>query len=159
MVRNTRLAKNVALHSLLAALAATLAFSGCDGDGPATPRAIPAAGTYDATFTATEATGCQGFVETGSTSGVLTVTETDGGATLRLSELTPFVQSDPSGAYEAVTGVFAFDGTIVVGNQQGTVNADGTIAGTFSATGALALTFDFTALTCRVRGTIVGQRR
>lgn len=155
MVRNTRLAKNVALHSLVAALA----LSGCDGDGPATPRTIEAAGTYDATFTATEATGCQGFVETGSTSGVLTVTESDEVATLRLSELTPFVQSDPSGAYDAVNGEFAFDGEIVVGNQQGTVNADGTITGTFSATGALALTFDFTALTCQVRGTIVGQRR
>lgn len=160
MVRNARLGRNLVIRSRTAALAAILTLTGCGAGGPATPPpTIPAAGTYDATFTATEATGCQGFVEPGSTSGALAVTQSAGQATLRLGDLTEFVRSDPTGAYDPANGQFAFDGVIVVGNEQGTVNADGTIVGTFSPAGAVNLTFDFTAFTCRVRGTIVGQRR
>lgn len=147
--------------SRFAALAAMIALVlGCSSDSrpPTEPRTIEAAGTYDATFTATEATGCEGFVEPGSTTGTVTVTQSDGQATLRLTDVTDFIQNDPQGSYDPETGSFGFDGVIVVGNEEGTVNANGTIEGAFTEGGAMNLQFDFSAFTCVVRGTINGQR-
>lgn len=147
-------------RSAALAVMISLAAFGCssDSNGPTEPRTIQAAGTYDATFAANEATGCEGFVETGSTTGTVTVTQSDGQATLRLTDVTEFIENDPEGFYNPSTGSFSFDGVIVVGNEQGTVNANGTIEGAFTQGGAMNLQFDFTAFTCVVRGTITGQR-
>lgn len=146
------------MHRYALALVALVPLA-CDGDGdPTGPDPIDAAGSYDATFTATQATGCQGFVEPGSTSGVLVVTQAGDAVTLGLTGLDPRLRSNPVGTIDRATGAFAFDGAIVIGSGATEVTADGTITGTFERDGALDLAFDFTALTCRVQGTITGQR-
>ena len=147
------------LRSAVTVAILVLAIGACDDDDtPMEPTMIQAAGTYDATFSASQATGCEGFVQTGSTTGTVTVTQSNGQATLRLTEVTGFIQNDPQGTYDPTTGEFFFEGVIVVGNEQGTVNADGIIEGAFTAAGAMNLAFDFTAFTCTVVGTITGTR-
>lgn len=131
----------------------------CDDDnGPAGPEIVVVAGTYAATFTATEATDCEGFVQTGSIEGTMEVTQAEDQVTLQVTELNPNLRSDPTGTLDLRTGAFAFSGPIEVGDETTTVTAEGTITGDFDSDGGMDLEFEFTALTCTVRGTIVGQR-
>ncbi|HUP00719.1 MAG TPA: hypothetical protein VM737_04260 [Gemmatimonadota bacterium] len=139
--------------------AATLAFlSACGDERPLGPDFIEVTGDYAVTFAATEATGCEGFVEPGAVDGVLPVTETGNQVTLELTEVTDFIQSDPTGAIDA-GGQFSFQGVVSVGDATTNVDANGTIEGSFArVTGEIDLDFDFTALGCNVQGTIIGER-
>lgn len=144
-------------------LALALACGGGGGGGPVGGGNVPnVAGTYQATFTAVTATGCQGLVEAGSsTTGGLVVTQSGAAVTLRISDLRPEFGSNPVGSLSS-SGAFQFGpGAIVIDPDPATpgdeFSANGTFDGTFSG-GAMNIAFDFTAFTCMVTGTIVGQR-
>lgn len=148
--------------TILIGAALALAVAACDTSNPSAPpgpEPIEAAGTYDATFATTEITECGGLVPEGSTDGTVTVTESATTATLRLSDVTDFIRSDPRGSYDAGTGAFAFTGPVTVGDGETAIEASGTIEGTFAEDGSMDLDFDFSAFTCTVTGTITGQRR
>lgn len=143
---------------------AVAACSSGGGGGPTGSNNPPAvAGTYNATFTATQATGCQDFVTTGSsTTGALRVTQAGSSVTLHISELRPEFRSNPIGTLSSA-GSFQFGPGVVLldptpGTPEDVFNAEGTFSGTFSGT-SMNVNFDFTAFgVCHVVGTIVGQR-
>jgi hypothetical protein len=147
-----------------AVLALGLAATACGGsDGGPTGNVGPpaVAGDYDATFTATEATGCQGFVTApSSTTGTLRVTQSGSSVTLHISDLREEFFSNPVGQISA-DGHFQFGPGVVIIEPGGGIspfNAEGTFEGTFSGT-MMDIGFDFTAITCHVVGTIVGERQ
>lgn len=147
--------------AVLALGLATTACGGSDG-GPTGNGGPPAvAGDYDATFTATEATGCQGFVTApSSTTGTLRVTQSGSSVTLHISDLREEFFSNPVGQISA-DGHFQFGPGVVIidpGDGIPPFEAEGTFEGTFSGT-MMDVAFDFTAITCHVVGTIVGQRQ
>ncbi len=81
--------------------------------------------------------------------------------TLHITELVEEFGSNPVGTLSA-DGEFHFGPGVVVidptpGNDGDEFNAQGTFDGTFSGT-SMDIDFDFTALTCHVVGTIVGER-
>ena len=142
-----------------------MAMIACGGDdgGPTDGDDPPAvAGNYNATFTANQATGCQGLVAPGSsTTGILRVSQSGSAVTLHISDLREEFASNPVGTLSN-SGVFHFGPGIVIIDPSATTpndefNASGTFDGTFSGT-SMNITFNFTALTCTVLGTIVGQR-
>ena len=141
----------------------TLIACGGGGDGPTDGNNPPAvAGNYNATFTATQATGCQGLVVPGSsTTGVLRVSQSGSAVTLHISDLREEFGSNPvgtlsnSGAFHFGPGVVIIDPSATTPNDE--FNATGTFDGTFTGT-SMNISFNFTALTCTVVGTIVGQR-
>lgn len=146
----------------LAASGALLVLSACgDGGGPSDNGNPPAvAGNYNATFSATEATGCQGFVTApSSTTGTLRVTQTGSSVTLHISELAEQIASNTQGTISP-NGAFHFDGTVLLDpgpDENDEVPASGTIDGTFSGT-SISMEFEFSLGPCHVVGTIVGQR-
>ena len=147
-----------------AVLALGLAATACGGSdgGPTGNGGPPAvAGDYDATFTATEATGCQGFVTApSSTTGTLRVTQSGSSVTLHISDLREEFFSNPVGQISA-DGHFQFGPGVVLIEPGGGIppfDAEGTFEGTFSGT-MMDIGFDFTAITCHVVGTIVGERQ
>lgn len=147
--------------TILAGAALALAVAACDSSNPSAPpgpEPIEAAGDYDATFATTEVTECGGLVPTGSTDGTVTVTRSGGNATLLLTGVTDLIRNDPQGSFDAETGAYAFSGPITVGDGESEIQANGTITGTFGASGSMDLVFDFSAFTCTVTGTIVGQK-
>jgi hypothetical protein len=126
--------------------------------GNGNPPAV--AGNYDATFTATEATGCQGFVTApSSTIGTLRVTQSGSSVTLHISDLREEFFSNPVGQI-STDGDFQFDGVVFIepGGTTPAFEAEGTFDGMFSGS-TMDIGFDFTAITCHVVGTIVGQRQ
>ena len=144
-------------------LALALAACGGDGGGPIGNGNPPAvAGNYDATFTAVQATDCLDLVTPGSsTTGTLRVTQSGSDVTLHISDLRDEFGSNPVGTLSS-DGDFHFGpGVVVIDPDPATpgdeFNAQGTFDGTFSGT-SMDIDFDFTALTCHVVGTIVGQR-
>jgi PKD repeat protein len=115
------------------------------------------AGTYDTTFTIASAIGCGSFLTPGSVIRPMIVTQpVPGRVVFELTALSPNIKSDPTLTLQG-TGLL-FNGAIVVGNDSGTVNAQGGIAGTIDGQ-ALDTTFRFTAFSCQVLGTITGQRQ
>lgn len=139
-----------------------LALAACGGDGGPNGNGNPpaVAGNYNATFSATEATGCQGFVTApSSTTGTLRVTQSGALVTLHLAELAEQLASNAQGTISS-NGSFHFDGIVLLDPsptvEDDEVPATGTIDGSFSGAG-LSLSFDFTLATCHVVGTIVGQ--
>ena len=149
---------------VVAGAALTLALAACGGDGGPTDNGDPpaVAGDYDATFTAVEATGCQDLVTPGSsTTGTLRVTQSGSQVTLHISDLREEFGSNPVGTLSA-DGDFHFGpGVVIIDPDPATpgdeFNAQGTFDGSFSGNG-IDIDFDFTAFTCHVVGTIVGQR-
>jgi hypothetical protein len=140
----------------------TLALA-CGSDGGPTDNGPPAvAGNYDATFTAVQATDCLGLVTPGSsTTGTLRVTQSGTQATLHISDLREEFGSNPVGTLSS-DGDFHFGpGVVIIDPDPATpndeFNAQGTFSGTFSGN-TMDIDFDFTAFTCHVVGTIVGQR-
>jgi hypothetical protein len=140
-----------------------LALAACSsGGGPTDGDDPPAvAGNYDATFTATQATGCQGFVTApSSTTGTLRVTQSGSSVTLHISELAPQIASNTVGTISE-DGSFHFQGSVLIDPdpdvEDDEVPASGTIDGTLTGA-SIDLDFDFTLATCTVVGTIVGQR-
>ena len=147
----------------LASAGLVLALSACSsGGGPTDGDDPPAvAGNYAATFTATEATGCQGFVTApSSTTGTLRVTQSGSSVTLHISELAAQIASNTVGTISE-DGSFHFQGTVLIDPdpvvEDDELPASGTIDGTFSGT-SVNVGFDFSLATCNVVGTIVGQR-
>jgi hypothetical protein len=147
-----------------AVLALGLAATACGGSngGPTGTGGPPAvAGDYDATFTATEATGCQGFVTApSSTTGTLRVTQSGSSVTLHISDLREEFFSNPVGQI-STDGDFQFGPGVVIiepGDGIPAFEAQGTFEGTFSGA-MMDIGFDFTAITCHVVGTIVGERQ
>jgi hypothetical protein len=147
-----------------AVLTLALAVASCGGGdgGPAGNDNPPAvAGNYDATFSATEATGCQGFVTApSSTTGTLRVTQSGSSVTLHISDLREEFFNNPVGQISP-DGHFQFGPDRVIIDPGGTTprfDAEGTFEGTFSGT-MMDIGFDFTAITCHVVGSIVGQRQ
>ncbi|HET6360875.1 MAG TPA: hypothetical protein VFH11_02345 [Gemmatimonadota bacterium] len=145
------------------ALTLALAACGGDGGGPTDNDNPPAvAGTYDATFTAVQATGCLDVVRSGdSTTRPMRVTQSGSDVTLHITELRDEFGSNPVGMLSA-DGDFHFGpGVVIIDPDRATpgdeFNAQGTFDGTFSGD-AMDIDFDFTAFTCHVVGTIVGQR-
>lgn len=146
------------------ASALALALAACGGGGGPTDNGNPPAvgGNYDATFTAVQATDCLDLVTPGSsTTGTLRVTQSGSDVTLHISDLREEFGSNPVGTLSS-DGDFHFGpGVVVIDPNAATpgdeFNAQGTFDGTFSGT-AMDIDFDFTALTCHVVGTIVGQR-
>lgn len=133
--------------------------AGCSDDGPTGGGTIEAEGTYQATFTTTDVSpGCGDLVPVGSTTDVLVVTESDGEVTLELTGLSEFILENPTGEFDARTGVFSFQGSVLVGDDLNQIPAAGNIAGTFTNEGSVDLTFDFTVLDCVVEGTISGTK-
>ena len=145
-----------------AGLVLVLAACGGGGGGPTDNGNPPAvAGNYDATFAATQATGCQGFITApSSTTGTLRVTQSGSSVTLHISELAPQIASNTVGTISE-DGSFHFQGpvlsTLTPTSKTTRWPASGTIDGTFSGT-SVNVSFDFTARDCNVVGTIVGQR-
>jgi hypothetical protein len=144
-------------------LAVVLAACGGGGGGPTGNGNPPAvAGNYDATFTAVQATDCLDLVTPGSsTTGTLRVTQSGSQVTLHISDLRDEFGSNPVGTLSA-DGDFHFGPGVVVidptpGNDGDEFQATGSFDGTFSGT-SMDIDFDFTALTCHVVGTIVGER-
>lgn len=145
---------------------AVLAMAACSGggDGPTGNGNTPAvAGTYDATFTATQATGCQDLIMApSSTSGQLTVTQSGSSVTLHIANLHPAIASNAVGTL-STAGAFHFGpGSVLIDSDENDPNnqlfeATGTFDGTFSGT-SMNIAFNFTLATCTVAGTIVGQR-
>jgi hypothetical protein len=142
-----------------------LALTACGGDGggPTGNGGPPAvAGDYEATFTAVQATDCLDLVEPGSsTTGTLRVSQAGSSVTLHISDLRAEFGSNPVGQISS-DGDFQFGpGVVVIDPDDSTpgdeFNAQGTFEGTFSGT-SMDIEFDFTAFTCHVVGTIVGQR-
>lgn len=147
-----------------AVLALGLAATACGGSngGPTGTGGPPAvAGDYEATFTATEATGCQGFVTApSSTTGTLRVTQSGSSVTLHISDLREEFFSNPVGQI-STDGDFQFGPGVVIIEPGGGIpafEAQGTFEGTFSGA-IMDIGFDFTAITCHVVGTIVGERQ
>ncbi len=148
---------------VVGALVLSLSACGGDGGGPTGNGNPPAvAGNYNATFTAVQATDCLDLVTPGSsTTGTLRVTQSGSSVTLHISDLRDEFGSNPVGTLSS-DGDFHFGPGIVVidptpGNDGDEFNAQGTFDGTFSGT-TMDIDFDFTAFTCHVVGTIVGQR-
>ena len=145
----------------LAAGGAFLVLAACGGGGGPSDNGNPpaVAGNYNATFSATQATGCQGFVTApSSTTGILRVTQSGSSVTLHISELTEQIASNTQGTISQ-SGAFHFDGTVLLDpgpDEDDEVPASGTIDGTFSGS-SINLAFDFSLATCHVVGTIVGQ--
>ncbi|HEY7472852.1 MAG TPA: hypothetical protein VIE68_10955 [Gemmatimonadota bacterium] len=143
-----------------------LALTACGGGGGGGPTGggnPPAvAGTYSATFAATQATpGCQGFVTApSSTTGDLRVTQAGSAVTLNISELADQIASNAVGTLSE-SGAFHFQGQVLLDPdpdiEDDEVPAMGTIDGTFSGT-SMNLGFNFSLGPCTVVGTIVGQR-
>ena len=155
-IRSTRRCPATAVVILALALAA------CGGDGPTGNDGPPAvAGNYDATFTAVQATGCLDLVESGAmTTGTLRVSQSGSMVTLHISDLREEFFSNPVGQISS-DGDFQFGPGVVIIAPGGTTSpfeAEGTFEGTFSGT-TMDIGFDFTAITCHVVGTIVGQRQ
>ncbi|HJU87409.1 MAG TPA: hypothetical protein VJ788_08585 [Gemmatimonadota bacterium] len=152
------------ISGLVVAGALSAALAACGGDGgPSGNGGPPAvAGNYDATFTAVQATDCLDLVTPGSsTTGTLRVTQSGSEVTLHISDLREEFGSNPVGTLSA-DGDFHFGpGVVIIDPGPDTpgdeFNAQGTFDGTFSGN-ALDIDFDFTAFTCHVVGTIVGQR-
>jgi hypothetical protein len=147
---------------LALALAAT-ACGGSDG-GPTGNGGPPAvAGDYNATFTAIQATDCLDLVEPGSmTTGTLRVGQSGSSVTLHITDLREEFGSNPVGEISS-DGDFQFGPGVVIIDPDPTMqgdefNAQGTFEGSFSGT-MMDIGFDFTAFTCHVIGTIVGQRQ
>lgn len=142
------------------ALALATACGGSDG-GPTGNGGPPAvAGDYDATFTAVQATGCLDLVESGAmTTGTLRVSQSGSSVTLHISDLRVEFFSNPVGQISD-DGDFQFAGVVIIdpGGTTPRFDAEGTFEGTFSGT-TMDIDFDFTAITCHVVGTIVGQRQ
>ncbi len=148
---------------VVGALVLSLSACGGDGGGPTGNGNPPAvAGNYNATFTAVQATDCLDLVTPGSsTTGTLRVTQSGSSVTLHISDLRDEFGSNPVGTLSS-DGDFHFGPGIVVidptpGSDGDEFNAQGTFDGTFSGT-TMDIDFDFTAFTCHVVGTIVGQR-
>ncbi|CAN5767321.1 hypothetical protein BH20GEM1_BH20GEM1_18790 [soil metagenome] len=139
-----------------------LALTACGGDGggPTGNGDPPAvAGDYEATFTAVQATGCLDIVEPGSsTTGTLRVSQNGSSVTLHISDLREEFFSNPIGQISS-DGDFHYAGEVIIepGDNNPRFEAEGTFEGTFSGT-TMDIGFDFTAITCHVVGTIVGQR-
>ena len=147
-----------------AGLVLVLAACGGGGGGPTdngNPRAV--AGNYNATFTAVQATDCLDLVTPGSsTTGTLRVTQSGSAVTLHISDLREEFGSNPVGTISE-SGAFHFGpGVVIIDPNPATpddeFNAEGTFDGTFAGT-SMDIDFDFTAITCHVVGTIVGQRQ
>lgn len=114
------------------------------------------AGTYDTVFEVLSASGCQGMVEPGQTTGAMPVEQpTAGEVVLDLPSVTSNIRSRPRGTLEGT--FYFFSGTVLVGNDDQQVNANGTFRGTMDGS-QIDLTFRFTAFTCTVTGTIKGTR-
>ena len=150
-------------RGVASAVALALTACGGGGGGPTDNGNPPAvAGNYDATFTAVQATDCLDLVTPGSsTTGTLRVTQSGSDVTLHISDLRQEFGSNPVGTLSA-DGDFHFGpGVVIIDPDPATpgdeFNAQGTFDGSFSGT-AMDIDFDFTALTCHVVGTIVGQR-
>jgi hypothetical protein len=155
-----RTRRGPATVGLVLALAAC---GGGGGGGPIDGGNPPAvAGTYGATFAATQATpGCQGFVTApSSTTGNLRVTQAGSSVTLNISELAEQIASNVVGTITE-SGTFHFDGPVILDPDPAVagdeVSTTGTIDGTFSGT-SMNMSFNFTLGPCTVVGTIVGQR-
>ena len=150
------------MQSSVASACLALALAGCGGSGGPTDNGPPAvAGNYNATFAATQATGCQGFVTApSSTTGTLRVTQSGSSITLQLAELADQIASNAVGTIDE-DGSFHFQGPVLLDPNPAVedeeVPATGTIDGDFSGT-SIDLTFHFTLGPCTVVGTIVGQR-
>lgn len=149
-----------------AVLTLALAVTACGGSdgGPTGDDNPPAvAGNYDATFTAVQATDCLDLVEPGSmTTGTLRVSQSGSSVTLHISDLREEFASNPVGEISS-DGDFQFGpGVVIIDPDAATpgdeFNAQGTFEGSFSGT-TMDIGFDFTAFTCHVVGTIVGQRQ
>jgi hypothetical protein len=153
----------VAGRFVTGALTLALAACGGGGGGPTGNGNPPAvAGNYDATFTAVQATDCLDLVTPGSsTTGTLRVTQSGSDVTLHISDLRQEFGSNPVGTLSANGGFHFGPGIVVIDPDPATpgdeFNAQGTFDGTFSGD-AMDIDFDFTALTCHVVGTIVGER-
>lgn len=139
-----------------------LAACGGGGGGPTDDGGDPpaVAGNYNATFTATQATGCQDFVTApSSTTGTLRVTQSGSAVTLHISELATQIASNAVGTISE-SGSFHFEGPVLLDPdpdvEDDELPATGTIDGTFST--SMNLSFHFTLGPCTVVGTIVGQR-
>lgn len=153
-----------AMWSAAAVLAMAACSGGGGGGGPTGNGNPPAvAGTYDATFTATQATGCQDLITApSSTSGLLTVTQSGSSVTLHIANLHPAIASNAVGTL-STAGAFHFGpGSVLIDSDENDPNnqlfeATGTFDGTFSGT-SMNIAFNFTLATCTVSGTIVGQR-
>lgn len=150
----------------IAVSALVLGLAGCGGDGGGGPSGngnVPnVAGSYQSTFTAVTATGCQDLVHSGdSTTGTLVVTQSGTSVTLRISDLREEFASNPVGTITS-SGAYHFGPAPVVidptpGAPGDEFSATGTFDGTFTGN-TMDISFDFTAFTCVVTGTIVGQR-
>ena len=118
------------------------------------------AGTYDTTFATTSvSSGCSGLVPEGSTTDTMEVLQSPSSpmqVTLNLTEVTDNIKNNPTGQLRG--NEFTYNGTITVGNDDGTANANGTITGTFTAGGEMDLTFSFSVFSCSVSGTIKGTK-
>lgn len=154
-----KMGRGVARAGLVLALSAC----GGGGGGPTGNGNPPAvAGNYNATFTAVQATDCLDLIKPGSsTTGTLRVSQSGASVTLHISDLRDEFGSNPVGTLSS-DGDFHFGPGVVVidpdpATQDDEFNAQGTFDGTFSGT-AMNIEFDFTAFTCHVVGTIVGQR-
>ena len=144
-----------------AGLALALTACGGNGGGPTDNDPPAVAGNYNATFSATQATGCQGFVTApSSTTGTLGVTQSGSLVTLQIAELADQIASNAVGTIDE-DGSFHFQGPVLLDPdpvvEDDEVPATGTIDGEFSGT-SIDLTFNFTLGPCTVVGTIVGQR-
>lgn len=146
------------------ATGAVLALAACGGggSGPTDNGGNPplVAGNYNATFMATQATGCQDFVTApSSTTGTLRVTQSGSAVTLHISELATQIASNAVGTISE-SGSFHFEGPVLLDPdpdvEDDELPAMGTIDGTFST--SMNLSFHFTLGPCTVVGTIVGQR-
>ena len=150
---------SLAVASMLAACS-----GGGGGGGPVGNGGPPAvAGTYNATFTATQATGCQDFVTTGSsTTGSMTVSQSGSTVTLQIAGLHPVIASNPVGTISD-TGVYHFGpGSVLIDGDPADPNSQlfmamGTFDGSFSGN-SMNIGFNFTLATCNVVGTITGTR-
>ena len=147
--------------------AIVLALAACSGGGggggPIGNGGPPAvAGTYNATFTAAQVNGnCQGLITAGDmTTNPFLVTQSGTSVTLQITSLHPALRSNPVGTISE-SGIFNFDGVVLVGDPDDpgsqAFSADGTFDGTFSGS-SVNIGFDFTLATCNVVGTIIGTR-
>jgi hypothetical protein len=141
---------------------ALAACSGGGGGGPVGGGEVPAvAGNYNTTFTATQATGCAGFITAPSmTTETMTVIQSGSSVTLLITNLHPALKSNPVGTISS-SGMFHYDGPVFISDpndpDQEQFSATGTFDGTFSGN-SINVGFNFTLATCNVVGTIVGQR-
>lgn len=135
---------------------------GGGGGGPVGGGEVPAvAGNYNATFTATQANGCAGFITAPSmTTGTMTVLQSGSSVTLQITSLHPALKSNPVGTISS-SGTFHYEGPVFISDPNDPngeqFSATGTFDGTFS-TNSMSIGFNFTLATCNVVGTIVGPR-